>query len=180
MSDAPALPSSWYRHRWPWFLMAGPVTVIVAGVITTWLAATGNTALVADDYYKQGLTINRTLERERRADALGVQLNIVTAANGSGDTQLDVALSMTDASALPTRLRVFLAHPTRSEMDRELLLDGDNGRYSGVVRDLVPTHWKLVIEDDAREWRRQDTLVLDASQAAGKSAMKTVTEKSGG
>jgi hypothetical protein len=52
------------------------VTVIIAGAITTWLAATGNTALVADDYYKQGLTINRTLERERLADDLGVRTAI--------------------------------------------------------------------------------------------------------
>ncbi len=25
----------WYREPWPWILMAGPVIVIIAGVITT-------------------------------------------------------------------------------------------------------------------------------------------------
>jgi len=24
----------WYRHRWPWLLMAGPLAVLVAGFIT--------------------------------------------------------------------------------------------------------------------------------------------------
>jgi hypothetical protein len=68
-------------------LASGPVTVIIAGVITTWLAATGNTALVADDYYKQGLTINRTLERERLADDLGVRAEITAQTpDGSGHT----------------------------------------------------------------------------------------------
>lgn len=167
MSDNSTLQLPWYRHRWPWLLMLGPVTVIVAGVITTWLAATGNTALVADDYYKQGLTINRTLERERRADELGVQLAIDALPQSDGATLLDIRLSMTDPAALPGRLRLFLAHPTRSELDRELLLDGEGGRYSGVVRDLAPTHWKLVIEDDVRDWRRQDSLLLDAGKSRG-------------
>jgi hypothetical protein len=75
---------------------------------------------------------------------------------------------MTDAGALPSRLRVLMSHPTRSELDRELLLAGENGRYGGVVQDLAPTHWKLVIEDDARAWRRQSTLAMDAPHAAGK------------
>jgi hypothetical protein len=167
MSDTLTLPRPWYRHRWPWLLMLGPVTVIVAGVITTWLAATGNTALVADDYYKQGLTINRTLERERQADELGVEVALAAAARPDGMTQLDVVLSMTDMARRPSRLRVFLAHPTRSELDRELLLEGEAGRYTAVVRDLAPTHWKLVIEDDARSWRRQDTLALDEGRRGG-------------
>lgn len=167
MPDNLTLQPPWYRHRWPWLLMLGPVTVIVAGVITTWLAATGNTALVADDYYKQGLTINRTLERERRADELGVQVAIATAPQGDGTTHLDITLSMNDATARPLRLRVFLAHPTRSELDRELLLEGMDGRYSAVVRDLASTHWKLVIEDDVRAWRRQGSLVLDAENRGG-------------
>ncbi|MDP3289530.1 MAG: FixH family protein [Methyloversatilis sp.] len=167
MSDNSTLPLPWYRHRWPWLLMLGPVTVIVAGVITTWLAATGNTALVADDYYKQGLTINRTLERERRADELGVKVAIAVTPKGDGTMRLDIQLSMDDPAKLPGRLRIFLAHPTRSELDRELLFDGVGGLYSGVVQDLAPTHWKLVIEDDVRDWRRQDSLLLDAGKNRG-------------
>ena len=37
----------WYKHRWPWILIAGPATVVVAGVIAyaLWfvlmIAATG-------------------------------------------------------------------------------------------------------------------------------------------
>lgn len=40
----------WYRHRWPWLLMAGPGTVLVAGAITTWIAFASADGLVADDY----------------------------------------------------------------------------------------------------------------------------------
>ena len=41
--------------------------MIVAGVYTTVLAFTSSDGLVADDYYKQGLAINKTLKREERA-----------------------------------------------------------------------------------------------------------------
>ncbi len=167
MNKEATLPQPWYRHRWPWFLATGPVIVIIAGGITTWLAATGNTALVADDYYKQGLTINRTLERETRADELGVRVTVDTKPQGDDGTSLDVVLEMRDKTGYPQRLRVLLTHPTRSELDRELLLTGENGHYTGIVRNLAPTHWKLVIEDDARVWRHQGDLVIDASRVAG-------------
>ena len=66
-SLAPTAPTPWYREPWPWILMAGPVAAVVAGAITLWIAVTHQDALVADDYYKQGLAINRTLDRQTAA-----------------------------------------------------------------------------------------------------------------
>ena len=57
----------WYRERWPWILMSGPAIVIVAGVITTWIAFATSDGLVADDYYKRGLEVNAVLKREQEA-----------------------------------------------------------------------------------------------------------------
>jgi len=62
----------WYRHRWPWFLIAGPGIVIVASFVTLGLAIKSDDGLVADDYYKQGLTINRTLAQSDLAGSLGL------------------------------------------------------------------------------------------------------------
>ena len=49
----------WYRQFWPWFLIALPATVVVAGLTTWWIAAHKADSLVVDDYYKEGLAINR-------------------------------------------------------------------------------------------------------------------------
>jgi hypothetical protein len=57
----------WYREPWPWLLMAGPAAVIVAGVITTWIAFSTFDGLVAEDYYRRGLNINATLACEPSA-----------------------------------------------------------------------------------------------------------------
>jgi hypothetical protein len=57
----------WYREPWPWILMAGPATVVVAGIATSVIAFKGADRVVADDPYKRAIEINRTLTREERA-----------------------------------------------------------------------------------------------------------------
>ena len=54
----------WYRQFWPWFLIALPATVVVAGLTTWWIAAHKADSLVVDDYYKEGLAINRQLRKQ--------------------------------------------------------------------------------------------------------------------
>lgn len=60
-------PSSqhWWQFGHVWMLIAGPVLVIVAGVVTAWLAMSHPDPVLAEDYYRQGLEINKTLEAER-------------------------------------------------------------------------------------------------------------------
>jgi len=50
--------------------MAGPAIVVVASLFTAWLAWSTDDGVVADDYYKRGLVINRELERSARGEAL--------------------------------------------------------------------------------------------------------------
>lgn len=63
--------SPWYREPWPWLLMAGPLIVIIAGLVTAWLAVTSSDGLVTDDYYKKGLAAGETwpkaIRRKRSA-----------------------------------------------------------------------------------------------------------------
>jgi uncharacterized protein len=63
----------WYREPWPWILMSGPAAVIVAGVITTWIAFATADPLVVQDYYRRGLTINARLACEQAAAAAGAE-----------------------------------------------------------------------------------------------------------
>lgn len=60
-SDAsPAKP--WWRHGLVWLVIAGPAIVIVAGFITLALALRTPDPLVAEDYYRRGIEINKTLQ----------------------------------------------------------------------------------------------------------------------
>jgi uncharacterized protein len=55
----------WWKHGHVWLLVAGPAAVVVAGVVTAWLAVRGADPLVAEDYYRRGIEINKQLAAER-------------------------------------------------------------------------------------------------------------------
>ena len=138
-------PKRWYREPWPWLLMSGPVAAIVAGVYTTVLAFRTSDGLVADDYYKQGLTINKTLAREARAVALGLRASALYLGESG---RVRVLLE----GAAPARLTLRLAHPTRAALDRVVALSLVRpGVYEGSLELGDGIRWHAVLE--TAEWR---------------------------
>lgn len=63
--------------------MAGPGIVVIAGTITAYLAVVSNDGLVVDDYYKQGLAVNQVMERNQRAEQIGLQAELLRSDDGS-------------------------------------------------------------------------------------------------
>jgi uncharacterized protein len=55
----------WWKHGLVWLLISGPAVVVVAGVITFWIALGSPDPVVTEDYYRKGLEINQQLARER-------------------------------------------------------------------------------------------------------------------
>lgn len=141
-----AMTAPWYKHRWPWLLMAGPGVVVVASVVTLVLALKSNDGLVADDYYKQGLTINRVLDKEKLARDYGLSSAVVF---GDGRVTVDLKSS----ADLPGAIRVTLTHPTRAGMDQSVLLRGIGGRYQGAFPEIPAGHWRVMLADEANSWR---------------------------
>jgi hypothetical protein len=154
----------WYREPWPWLLMAGPATVIVAGIFTTVLAVTSFDGLVADDYYKQGLGINRVLAREANARTFAVAGTVQFSADR---TRVRVVL---DPGASPERVRLSIVHPTLPAQDQSIALARDaSGVYAGTMRAPAHAALRLRLEDGAGSWRvggewrtREDAVRLSA------------------
>lgn len=145
--SAPRKP--WYREPWPWILMAGPVAAVVGGIVTAWLAITHQDGLVADDYYKRGLAINRTLERERNATALGVKASAVFAPAGDA-----VRVYVDNLPADTDGLSFRLAHATMAGRDRMLALErAPGGWFEGRFPAVEPGKWKVLLEDARGRWR---------------------------
>ena len=48
-------------------IIAGPAIVVVAGFVTLWLAVSRPDPVVAEDYYRQGIEINKTLEAPEKS-----------------------------------------------------------------------------------------------------------------
>lgn len=60
----------WWRFGHVWLIVAGPAAVIVAGIATAYLALARPDPVVSEDYYRQGLELNRTRGAEGPATAL--------------------------------------------------------------------------------------------------------------
>ncbi|MBI3101863.1 MAG: FixH family protein [Burkholderiales bacterium] len=61
-TDKSSTPSPWWRHGHVWLVIAGPLVVVVASFVTLWLAIRSPDPVVADDYYRRGIDINRRLQ----------------------------------------------------------------------------------------------------------------------
>jgi hypothetical protein len=139
----------WYREPWPWILMAGPFTVIVAGLFTAWLAVTRADPLVVDNYYKEGLAINQVIERDQVAAQGGYRAEVMFGQSGSR-----VRLHLDGVAQLPLFVHMSMVHPTRAELDRSVEMRSlQAGWYEGVVALPDAARWTLQIEDPQRVWR---------------------------
>lgn len=64
--NKPASPP-WWKFGHVWMVIAGPAIVVVAGFVTLWLAMRTPDPVVADDYYRRGVEINKTLENPEQS-----------------------------------------------------------------------------------------------------------------
>lgn len=157
----------WYAQRWPWLLMLGPALVVVAGIITGWLAFTRQDAMVVDDYYKRGKTINLDLRRDRVASAMRL----------SFEAHYDAAAGVlrgrirSFGRPLTTPIRIGMAHSTQPAKDLHLqALPDAQGRFSVALPMLERARWSVTVEGAARDWRlasewrwpAQPALAIDA------------------
>jgi len=149
-------PTPWYKEPWTWLLMLMPATAIVAGFITLWLAIKSFDGLVADDYYKQGLAINQTLARTIAAQELGLVARVKFSSE-----ELSVVLSAKSGVVLPAKVLLTLAHPTRGGLDQQIALERHDEVYRGKLQIApVSAHWKVLLEDESRDWRLSGAVSL--------------------
>jgi hypothetical protein len=135
----------WYREPWPWILMAPPAAALAAGAATLWLAVSTSDGLVAEDYYRQGLAVNKLLAREEAARRLGVSAEIEF---GAGTIRIRLK------GEAPEALLAHLAHATRAGYDRRLRLARTAaGVYEAGLPPLAPGRWRISLEDPQGRWR---------------------------
>ncbi len=167
-TDASVKP--WYREPWPWILMSGPAIVVVAGLVTAWLAISSNDGLVEDDYYKKGLAVNQRIARDQEATGRGLSGELMLGA--ASEVRLLLRAEQGAVAAESVVIRVM--HPTRAGSDQSLVLTKDaSGFYSGRFSAPLAGRWHVQVEDPQKVWRlaaewnvdRQPVLHLQAAAA---------------
>ncbi len=152
----------WYRQFWPWFLFGLPGVVVVAGLTTWWIAAHNADSVVVDDYYKEGLAINRELGKQQRAQALGLQASLSYTGGA-----LEILL---EGDARPAALHLKLSHPIDARRDQSFrMAQVTPGRYRTEASLGSASRWlwqlePLVAGTDA-EWRLDGELRVSHADA---------------
>ncbi len=144
----------WYRQFWPWFLIALPGSVVIAGLSTVFIANRHADDLVVDDYYKDGLAINQQLERQRIASELGLEASVTVL-----DRVVQVRL---DGGSYDQELELRLSHPLEADRDFSLQLAARApGLYVGEAPAAPAPNWHWTLDSADGGWR------LDGSLTAG-------------
>lgn len=166
---APVFPVPWYRQAWPWLLIMGPGIVVVASLFTAWLAASTDDGVIADDYYKRGLLINKEIERTARGSSM--RLGAVLRVAPEGSARLEMS-GFADPSSAPAAIRVLIMHPTRAGQDRTATLTrGPGGVYVGAIAMPPAGRWLVGVETEA--WRLPTVQVTNGLDEVRLGAART-------
>ena len=148
----------WYRQPMVWLIIAIPLSSVVMGGVLLWLSISSYDGLVADDYYKRGLEINRVLDRDRVAAGLGLAAKLRL---DPGGTRLLLSGGGSEFSP-PERVDLVLSYATRAGLDRRVTLaQVSPGDYVGPVLALADGRWYAQVTTDA--WRITGILEVPGS-----------------
>jgi len=145
----------WYRQFWPWFLIALPGSVVVAGISMIIVANRHADDLVVDQYYKDGLSINRQLEKQARASEIGISADLLLL-----DERIQVRLAGEAADTVaPLTLNLRLSHPLEADRDFSVSLDRvAPALYIGALPAQAAANWHWTLEPDSESWRLDGSL----------------------
>ncbi len=133
----------WYKEHYVWMVIFFPCLAIVGGIITLNLALKSNDGLVVDDYYKEGLQINRTLERDQTALGYQLQAEILI------DQRLEevvIKLKANHSFIYPENLSVTFLNATRAGFDKGVnLLLTEKETYRANLSKLMVGKWYVHI-----------------------------------
>lgn len=151
----------WHRQFWPWFLIALPASVVVAGLSMVYVANRHADDLVVDAYYKEGLAINRQLEKKQRAYELQVAVRIRFS---EGSVTAEIEGPVTEPA-----LKLSLSHPLEADQDFSTSLSRvAPGLYRGPLQQNVAPRWHWTLEsltDDP--WRLDGAIHASEIDRAG-------------
>ncbi|MEM1154028.1 MAG: FixH family protein [Pseudomonadota bacterium] len=142
----------WYKQFWPWFLIVLPGSVVVASLVTLFIANYGADDLVVDDYYKVGLSINRQLEKKQRSEDLGISASL-------GVTERHITVR-TSGPVSSNTLNLLLSHPLEADKDIALsLVRIAPGIYQSPLPTAVAPRWHWTLDQEGSNgWRLDGNL----------------------
>jgi len=165
----------WYRQFWPWFLIGPPLVVVIAGFNMLYIALKYPHSMVDDQYYKQGLAINQSLDQDRRAAELNLSAEIVFRwLNNRDAAQVEVSLS--GMASYPQQLTLLLLHPGSQSLDQTLdLKQLEAGQYSAQLTQQYQYRYYLRLQPADKSWRLNGNVDFQEGGGTALSSLKPLS-----
>lgn len=136
----------WYKQWMVWMVITPPAAAVIAGIVMINLAIESDDGLVVDDYYKQGLGINQTLQR----DQLARDMNLEAAVTIESEA---VTLTFDNEMVDPV-LYLHFIHPTQSQRDVKVNLGLTAvNTYKAQMEQTLSGNWNVLLEPEDKSWR---------------------------
>ena len=139
----------WYMEPYVWLIISFPLAAVIAGIITAVLAVKSDDGLVVDDYYEEGLAINRKLERDQLAAEYELTANLQYAKDNE---KIRLIVGGNDNFIYPDKLKISFLNASKAGVDKEEVLTRSEAyTYLGSNPELGKGKWHVLIED--KNWR---------------------------
>ena len=140
----------WYKQVWPWVIIAIPFSAVLFGIFQITVVILHPDDVVDDNYYKDGMAINQTLDEDRAAKKLGVTASL------AAYTKDEIALIVHGTK--DSRLTLKFAHITDASKDRQVILYRQaNDRYAAyknIPQEFTrPGVWYVELDGQNGDWR---------------------------
>jgi len=154
----------WYKQPWLWFVLSVPITSVILSSIMVSVAFIGGDTMVSDNYYKDGMGINQTIEQDQLADSLKLSPEVIM---DNKDIIVRLLIKTRGETTLPQQafLTLNIIHPTLKEQDVTLkLLPTADGLYIGELPSTFSgkRYFELLAFDES--WRIREEVILPKSK----------------
>jgi hypothetical protein len=151
------MKSSWYHEPWAWLVFMLPLTAVIAGISTYFIANNDPDPMVVGDYYKKGKAINLELNQLKQAQKLGMKFELKAANN-------ELLIRPTGIDKTFPVLIVNFYHSTLDERDFTLNLTQDaQGDFRHELAEDIKGKWLISISTFNADWKIESNISLPQS-----------------
>ena len=149
MNSAPSMEHNppWWKERMVWLIIGLPLSAVVAGIATVFIAAHDPDDMVKAEYVKSGMAVVAPRDALDTAARMGLSAAV---AYHAGLLEIRVA----HQDKLGDALNLTLVHPTQEKLDLQIpLMAAGQGKYQAQVELTGQGKRHLILEPSDHVWR---------------------------